>query len=483
MLNLLRIPVRREQILLMIVDAAIIFVSLPVAVLIRRAGGGPTDLPPVSFETLPAILVEFSRYWTGATTLSLIVFLALFFIFDLHSTDRSTKSLRDLIYILFVCGLAVLAIPTIYYFVPNWKVGRGHLVIQGAFVGVAAFCWRAVYSRVHRRITRPRRVIVVGAGKSANALLDEVHRRFRSEIEIVGVLDDDPDKASFTQNGYKVIGGTKDLARLARETDTEILVFAIPRRNNPVDSQLMREILALKTSGIQVYQMPTYFKKITGRVPVEFIEDTWLIFGQDFAADESRPAARARRLLDLVLSLTAVVVLLPLFVVLAIAIKLTSRGPVFYRQERLGLNRRPYQMIKFRSMVADAEGGKGPVWSSGRKDPRVTVVGRFLRRTRLDEVPNFLNVLRGEMSIVGPRPERAHFVEFLESEIPYYGLRFAVKPGMTGWAQVNYSYGASVEDACQKLQYEMFYIQERSLVLDLLILMKTAQTVLLRPGS
>lgn len=482
MLNLLRIPIRREQVLLAVVDSAIIFVSLPVAVFIRQAGG-PTDLPAFSIETLPRILVDFYRYWTGATTLSLVLFLSLFFIFDLYNTERKVSFPRDLIYILFASGLTILLITTIYFFVPNWRVGRGHLVLQGAFVGVSCYAWRAVYSRVHKKVTRLRRVIVIGAGRSALALLEEIHRNFRKEIEVVGVLDDDPEKASFSLNGYRVIGGTKDLGRLARDTGAEILVFAIPRRNNPVDGGLMKDILGLKTSGVQVYQMPTFFKKITGRVPVEFIEDTWLIFGQDFAADESRPAARARRLLDIMIALSSVIVLSPLLLVIALAIKLTSRGPVFYRQERLGLNRRPYQMIKFRSMVSNAELGNGPVWSSGKNDHRVTAVGRILRRTRLDEVPNFLNVLNGDMSLVGPRPERAHFVEFLESEIPYYGLRFAVKPGMTGWAQVNYSYGASVEDACRKLQYEMFYIQERSLVLDLLILMKTAQTVLLRPGS
>lgn len=481
-MNVLRVPVRRQQILLCFVDVLVLFVSLPVAVFIRGAGG-PVDLPPLTWANLPDILVDFFRYYTGATTITMVVFVALYFVFDLYSSERITKTLRDLAYIAFVCALAALIIPSLYYFAPSWKVGRGLLILQAAFIAVMSFLWRAVYSRVHRRITRKRRVLVLGAGRSASALLEEIHSKFRNELEIVGVLDDDPDKELFEQNGYRVIGATRDLWEIAGQERVEIIVFAIPRRNNPVDADLMRDILRLKTSGVRVYQMPTFFKMITGRVPVEFIEDSWLIFNQGFAVSESGPIARARRLLDVGISLASLLVLLPFIVSIALAIKLTSRGPVFYRQERLGFNRRPYQMIKFRSMVVDAERGVGPVWSSGRLDARTTVIGRFLRRTRLDEIPNFLNVLGGEMSIVGPRPERAHFVEMLEADIPYYGLRFAVKPGMTGWAQVNYTYGASVNDAMRKLQYEMFYIQERSLFLDLLILLKTAQTVLLRPGS
>ena len=482
MLNFLRIPIRRQQVALLAVDALILLVSIPVAIAIRGVGQ-PTGLPPVTIQNLPWIVIDFLRFYTGATTIALGVFLSLFFIFDLYSVRRTYSTARDFLYIIFVCGLAVVLIPVFYYFAPSWKLGRGQLGLQGAFVALAVFAWRAAFSRFHHKIARRRRVLVVGAGRFARVLLEEVHAGFQHEIEIVGVLDDDPAKAGFELNGFRVIGGTRDLRRVARETEAEVLVFAIPRQNNPVDAELMSEILELKTGGIEVFQMPTYFKKITGRVPVEFVESSWLVFNQGFVAVESGPAARVRRLFDILVSSFCLALLSPLLAAIAMAIKLTSRGPVFYRQERLGLNRRTYQMIKFRSMVVDAEKGNGPVWSSGKRDSRVTRVGRFLRRTRLDEVPNFFNVLKGEMSLVGPRPERAHFADALDREIPYYSLRFAVKPGLTGWAQVNYSYGASVEDARRKLQYEMFYIQERSLFLDLVILVKTAQTVLLRPGS
>jgi sugar transferase (PEP-CTERM system associated) len=483
MLNFLRVPIRRQQVALLVVDALIMLTSLPLAIAIRGVGPLPTDLPPLTIANIPWIVIDFVRFYTGATTISMVVFLSLFFIFDLYTVRRVVSSARYFLYILFVCGLACFLIPVFYYFMAYWKLSRGQLGLQAIIIALAVFTWRMIFFRFHHRIARRRRVLVVGAGRIARALLEEIHASFQHEIEIVGVLDDDPAKAGFELNGYRVIGGTSDLRRVARETEVETLVFAISRQNNPIDASLMGEILELKTLGIEVVQMPTYFKKITGRVPVEFVESSWLVFNQGFVAVESGPATRVRRLCDILISLGFLVALSPLLLAVALAIKLTSRGPVFYRQERLGLSRRTYAMIKFRSMVVDAEKGKGPVWSAGKQDSRVTAVGRFLRRTRLDEVPNFFNVLKGDMSLVGPRPERAHFADALQREIPYYALRFAVKPGLTGWAQVNYSYGASVEDARRKLQYEMFYIQERSLFLDLVILLKTAQTVLLRPGS
>jgi exopolysaccharide biosynthesis polyprenyl glycosylphosphotransferase len=482
MLNILRIPVRRQQLMLAFVDIVILSLSLPIAVLVRNTGM-PEGLSTESYLNIPLVVLDFVRYYTGATTIGLVVFLSLYFVFDLYNPDRRIAGFRGFLYVAFVCGLAVVIIPVFYYFAPHWKVGRGLLAIQAGFVAVATFAARAVYSRFHEKFAKPRRLLVVGAGRTAVALLEEIHTDFRNEIEVVGVLDDDPAKLEFELNGYRVIGGTRDIARLVREKGVEIIVFAIPRQNHPVDQEIMREILGLKATGIEVYQMPTFFKKITGRIPIDFVEESWLIFGQGMIADAGGASTRFRRLLDIALAAGALILLSPVFALIAIAIKLTSRGPVLYRQERLGLNRRPYRMIKFRTMVTDAERDRGPTWSQGRKDARVTRVGRILRRTRMDEIPNFINVLLGEMSVVGPRPERAHFVEVLEKQIPYYGLRFVVKPGLTGWAQVNYSYGASLEDARRKLQYEMFYIQERSLFLDCLILLKTAQTVILRPGS
>jgi exopolysaccharide biosynthesis polyprenyl glycosylphosphotransferase len=221
--------------------------------------------------------------------------------------------------------------------------------------------------------------------------------------------------------------------------------------------------------------------RVTGKVPVRYIEDRWLLFSQDFAGISGSEKTSLKRLMDIVIAASALTLLSPLMLLLWVVVKITSRGPVLYRQERVGLDKRPYQLLKFRTMRADAESEGSPRWATNN-DHRATPVGRIMRRLRLDEIPQFINVLRGEMSVIGPRPERPYFVDLLERDIPYYALRFAAKPGLTGWAQVNYRYGASVEDAHTKLQYDLYYIQEMSPFLDLVILLKTFQTLIFRPG-
>jgi exopolysaccharide biosynthesis polyprenyl glycosylphosphotransferase len=326
-----------------------------------------------------------------------------------------------------------------------------------------------MFSRLRGRITRPRRLLVIGGDNAAQVLIEEVRGRFAEEFEVVGVVEGDGEPSS-----------RPGVAGAARTTRAEILVFAEGRRR-PFAADLMAEILSLRAQGIEVYEMPTFFKQIAGRVPIECIEGSWLIFDRGFAT-ATTPLMRLRRLLDLLTAFAALVVLSPLMLLTGVAVKLTSPGPVFFMQERLGLNRRPYALIKFRSMT-DAAGEPERPRPGGAEEPTVTTVGRFLRRTRLDEIPNFLNVLAGDMSVVGPRPETPRLIAQFEKAIPYYDLRFAVKPGLTGWAQVNYRHGLSLEDAKRKLEYELYYIQERSVILDVVIMVKTLQTVLLKQGS
>ncbi len=480
MMTLLRIPVRRRQVILLVVDGLLAFLMLPASVLLRNAGA-PSELAPFGLTTIPAILLEYLRYYTGATTITAGLALLMFFIFDLYDPGRWRFSLRGFLHVAAACAAALLGASAIFYILPSWRLGRGILVIQFALLMPAAFLARVLCSAWPGTLARRPRVLLAGGGSPARLLIDELERTFRTEYEFVGLIEQDLSIQPRAAQGDRT--GLETVKRAVSESKADILVFALPKEHGPIDPEILRGILELKTSGVEVWEMPTWFKTITGRVPVEVIEETWLLFNPEFSVTRSGPIQRARRAADVLMALVSLGLLLPVILLIALAIKLTSRGPVFYSQERLGLNRRPYRMIKFRSMVADAEGDDGPVWSSGKGDQRVTALGRLLRRSRLDEVPNFINVLRGEMSVVGPRPERQHFVEQLEREIPCYGLRFAVRPGMTGWAQVNYSYGASIEDARRKLQYELYYILERSALLDAIILLKTAQTVLLRPGS
>jgi sugar transferase (PEP-CTERM system associated) len=242
----------------------------------------------------------------------------------------------------------------------------------------------------------------------------------------------------------------------------------------------VRQLVELRLMGVEIEEATSFFERVSGKIPVETMLPSWLIFSEGFRSTALRSIVK--RTADIVLSTLLLALALPLMLVTALAIRLTSRGPILYRQTRLGLNGREFDLLKFRSMVLDAEARSGPTWTQAG-DRRITPVGRVLRPLRVDELPQLFNVLRGEMSFVGPRPERAHFVHQLEEHIPYYGLRMTVRPGITGWAQVNYHYGASSEDALEKLKYDLYYIKNNNLMLDLWIVLKTVQVVLVGKGA
>jgi len=223
------------------------------------------------------------------------------------------------------------------------------------------------------------------------------------------------------------------------------------------------------------------YEEYTGKIAIENLRPSWLIFSSGFR--KSQMLAGAKRAMDILLAILGFIIGLPVLLLVALAVKLTSRGPALYHQTRVGQHGKHFTFHKFRTMRPDAEAKTGPVWASKAGDPRVTPIGRMLRRTRLDEMPQLWNVLIGEMSFVGPRPERPEFVSELTEQIPYYGQRHVVRPGLTGWAQVRYTYGASTEDALQKLQYDLFYIKNLSIPLDLFIILDTVKTVILRKGA
>jgi exopolysaccharide biosynthesis polyprenyl glycosylphosphotransferase len=243
----------------------------------------------------------------------------------------------------------------------------------------------------------------------------------------------------------------------------------------------MEKLLDMKLDGVTFDHLPSVYEEYTGKIAVENLRPSWLIFSAGFR--KSRMLATAKRSVDIVLSTIGLVIGAPLFGIIALLVRLTSPGPVLYHQRRVGLRGHNFMVHKFRSMAQDAEAATGAVWASKTGDPRVTPVGLLLRKTRLDELPQLWNVLVGEMSLVGPRPERPEFVTDLTHVIPYYGQRHIVRPGLTGWAQVSYTYGASTEDALQKLQYDLFYIKNLSISLDVYILFETIKTVLLRKGA
>jgi lipopolysaccharide/colanic/teichoic acid biosynthesis glycosyltransferase len=246
--------------------------------------------------------------------------------------------------------------------------------------------------------------------------------------------------------------------------------------------ELSETLINLKFKGLEIFDFPTFHQKLFSKVPILKTKDSWLLYSQQQKSFQPQFYLRLKRLIDIALALFGLIISSPLFLLAALTIKFTSKGHVFFTQQRLGCEEKPFTLIKFRTMIQDAEKDCGPKWSQ-EDDIRITKIGKFLRKTRIDEIPQLINILKGEMSFVGPRPIRKHFSDLLSKEFPFYRLRFTVTPGITGWAQVKGDYAGSMEGQLRKLEYELFYIQNRSLFFDLFILLKTVQTILFRPGE
>jgi sugar transferase (PEP-CTERM system associated) len=374
-------------------------------------------------------------------------------------------------------GAASLLLAGIYFWFPEMVVGRGVFALTAVMVVSAVFGWRLVFEWASRTLAPRQRLLVVGTTDAAARLGRELHRRADLGVEIVGFIDPDPSKLGTPVFNPGVIGTIEDIPAIvrARNVDRVVVSLSDARGKLPMD-----KLLDMRLQGVRFEHLATVYEKYTGKIAVDDLRPSWLIFSEGFR--KSRLQDLLKRALDVTFAAVSLVVALPLMALIALAVRLSSPGPVFYHQERVGQHGRVFVLHKFRSMYMDAERESGAVWAKAG-DTRVTGVGRFLRRTRLDELPQLWNVLCGHMSIVGPRPERPEFVTALTKQIPYYGQRHVVRPGLTGWAQVRYTYGASVEDALMKLQYDLYYIKHRSLAFDIFIMLKTVKTVLMRKGG
>jgi sugar transferase (PEP-CTERM system associated) len=372
-------------------------------------------------------------------------------------------------------GLGLVAMSLIFYFFPGLLVGRGAFLLSFGMALLGIMASRMLFLRWTCIGALKTRVLVIGTGSRAAHVETLLSKRGSvSNIQVMGYL---PMGGShhFVDHA-RILDTSETLPELANRLQISEIILAVRERRGgmPVD-----QLLECKLRGINVIELSTFFERENGHLQLDSMNASWMILAEGFNQGMLRDTVK--RLFDLLISSAMLVITLPLMALTALLIKLESPGPVLYRQERVGQGGHPFTILKFRSMRSDAEHDGKPRWAS-QNDSRVTLVGKFIRRTRIDELPQVFNVFFGDMSFVGPRPERPYFVQDLTQQIPYYGIRHSVKPGITGWAQVRYPYGATVEDALHKLQYDLYYVKNHSLFLDLTILFQTVQVVLWGKG-
>lgn len=323
-----------------------------------------------------------------------------------------------------------------------------------------------------------RRVLIVGTGPEAQGVARDLAAGRSARHTVVGFYPAGPDATHDALSGQSIFSSSSTIDQLVRKHRVDEVIVAV--REQRGGTVPMEQLLACRIRGIPVLDLAGFFERARGEVPTESLKASWLVYGHGFVQGHLRTTTK--RVFDLVASLTLLIIAAPVMLVTAIAVRLESRGPIIYRQERVGLGGQPFMCLKFRSMRTDAEKDGVARWAT-KNDSRVTRIGKFIRKCRIDELPQLFSVLRGEMSLVGPRPERPSFVSQLQEQIPYYDIRHSVKPGVTGWAQVRYSYGASIEDARRKHQFDLYYVKNNSLFLDLLVLVETVSVVLFREGA
>ncbi len=378
-------------------------------------------------------------------------------------------------------GGAAIFLALVYFILPGAIIGKGIFALSVCITLFLVTFWRVCYTAALNAGVLDQKIIVLGWSELASNIINEIKSKKDCGYQVGAVIlnhsTPHEEQEAMIDATVMVKQNFSGLCQLVKDLNIQKVVVALRERRGNLPT---RELLNCRVDGIEVLEGNSFYEMLTGKLIVEQINPAWLIFSEGFTKSQARRIFK--RITDILFSLVLLIITLPIILIVALLIKIDSRGPVFFSQERVGQNRKPYMIHKFRSMVADAEKKSGPVWAQA-DDDRVTRVGHFIRKWRIDELPQLWNVFRGQMSFVGPRPERAFFIEQLEKRIPYYGERFSVKPGITGWAQVSYGYGASIEDAIEKLNYDLFYIKNMSIFMDIMIVVKTIKIVLFGKGA
>jgi sugar transferase (PEP-CTERM system associated) len=452
--------------LLVAIDCFLIAVGLLLATVLRFSVStyGPALVYLVTGKTLlrfllVIVLCEVSLYFN-----------------DLYDFRLMTTRSEILVRLLQAFGVACLALAVFYFIVPDLGFGRGIAALAAPLIVALTLGWRLLMAQDPHTLGTPERMLIMGTGLTGIALARDILSRPELQLKVVGFLDEKGENIGKSLVNPGIIGATADVESIVQAEKIDHVVISLLERRGQMP---VRQLLHLKFAGVKVEDAHSFYERMTGRIILERLSPSWLILSDGFR--KSMMLVWAKRLIDVVFSLAALIVCFPIFAGAAAAIWLESGSPILFRQERTGLHGRSFEMLKFRSMFNGAEEG-GPQWAAAG-DHRITRVGKWIRKFRIDELPQVVNVLRGEMSIVGPRPERPQFVSMLEEQIPFYGLRHSVRPGITGWAQVKYQYGASVEETKTKLEYDLFYIKHLSVVLDLAVIFETAKVMLSGRGA
>ena len=426
---------------------------------------------PRTFE----VHLQESVYWGKLGVVAVVCWLSLYYsdLYDFRVVRRRADLLAHTLQAL---GAACLTLAVLYFLAPSASLGRGVALVAAPVILLLLLSWRLSANAVNLLARGNERVLMIGTGDAGVSLVRHILVHPEYNMKVVGFLDEKGQDIGKSLVNPCIIGATADVEKIVATQKIDRLVLALKERRGGTP---VRELLNLKLAGIRVEDVHNCFERLSGRITLEHLSPSWLILSDGFK--KSSVLLALKRIMDILASSFLLLLVSPLLPFIALAIYLETGAPIFFRQTRVGYKDREFELLKFRSMVQDAE-KNGPKWATAQ-DSRITRVGRILRKTRLDEIPQLFNVFRGEMSLVGPRPERPHFCEMLAQKIPFFNLRHTIRPGLTGWAQVRFGYSSNLEDTKEKLELDLFYLKNMSLIVDLAILFETVKVVLLRRGA
>jgi sugar transferase (PEP-CTERM system associated) len=416
-------------------------------------------------------------YYISYISIMAIIFCLCMYYANLYDEKIIIKRKNLLINLVISFIMSISIIEISLYFINFLLIDHVILMVNFGIIFCCISGWRISLQWVLTIRQLRTRILIVGTGNEARMVAKELLARRSLGYDVTGFIDDNPEKMGVSIINPRVIGNYVQLLEVVGREKIDKIIVALPDRRGKLP---LEALIACKLQGVEIEEGASFFEQISGRVLLEHLRPSWMIFSRGLSG--SPWTDLYKRLFDIGGSIIGIMLTLPLVTIVAGLIKCDSQGPIFFTQQRVGQNGKLFNLIKFRSMRVDAEAATGPVYAC-ENDPRVTRVGKMLRTTRLDELPQLLNVIRGEMSFIGPRPERPFFVKQFEKEIPYYSHRLSVKPGITGWAQVNYPYGSNTEDAVKKLEYDLYYIKHLSLLLELSIILKTLKIIFLGTGA